>query len=112
MKPFLTAAAAVLAALPLLPLLAAGPSAAPAAGDAQAGRAIAQRWCTSCHAVDDAKTAADAAPSFPSVAHNPNRSPEWWRTWLADPHPPMPNPSLSRRDIDDVIAYLQSLQRS
>ncbi|HEY0522930.1 MAG TPA: hypothetical protein VGD08_06045 [Stellaceae bacterium] len=82
-------AAAALAALPLLPLLAAGPPAAPAAGDAQAGRAIAQRWCSSCHALDNAKTAADAAPSFPSVARNPNRSPQWWRTWLADPHPPM-----------------------
>jgi mono/diheme cytochrome c family protein len=31
------------------------------------------------------------------------------RAWLADPHPPMPNFNLSRQQIDDIVAYLDSL---
>ncbi|NJO37736.1 MAG: hypothetical protein HC871_09095 [Rhizobiales bacterium] len=33
------------------------------------------------------------------------------KAWLADPHPPMPNLSLSRLEIDDLLAYIESLGR-
>jgi len=30
--------------------------------------------------------------------------------FLANPHPPMPNLSLSRRDIQDLLAYIATLK--
>lgn len=40
------------------------------AQDAQQGREIAQRWCSSCHVVDRAATRApaDGLPTFPAIA--------------------------------------------
>ena len=45
------------------------------------------------------------------IAKKADRSPETLRAWLTLPHPPMPNPSLTRSEIDDIIAYLNSLKR-
>jgi mono/diheme cytochrome c family protein len=90
--------------------LAVSATAALAAGDPQSGAALAQRWCASCHAGATAGSASDTAPPLREIAKKRDRTPEWWRTWLSDPHPPMPNPGLSRQQIEDVIAYLQRLQ--
>jgi len=87
-------------------------SPAQAAGDAARGEAIALRWCSSCHAMDRPRSASDAAPALATVAREAGGSPERLRVWLAAPHPPMPNPGLSRRDIDDVTAYLTQLGAS
>jgi cytochrome c len=76
-----------------------------AAGTAEAGRDLAERWCNSCH------RGSDAAPRLEAVANRPSTTPRTLRDWLAAPHPPMPNPSLTRAEIDDVIAYLLSLRR-
>lgn len=84
------------------------PSAARAAGDAGHGRTVAQTWCTACHAIGRETQAADAAPAFATLAKG--RTPEQLRNWLSAPHPPMPNPGLSRQAIEDVIAYLQQLK--
>jgi mono/diheme cytochrome c family protein len=82
-----------------------------AAGDAAKGHALAQRWCSSCHLVDESGQAPDTAPPFSIIArrHGPNR--DWVRAWLAAPHPPMPNFDLTRQQIDDVVAYLDSLTK-
>jgi mono/diheme cytochrome c family protein len=95
----LGAAVAALAALPAL------------ADDTAAGESLARRWCAACHVVAADQTAAgDAAPSFRSIANDPARTEGWLRAWLADPHPPMPNPGLSADQIDAVIAYLATLR--
>lgn len=78
-----------------------------AAGDAGAGKALAERWCSGCHAVGAAGT--DAAPPFTEIAKRPARPDEFFYAWLADPHPPMPRLDLSRQDIANLIAYLRSL---
>jgi mono/diheme cytochrome c family protein len=85
------------------------PVAADAAGDPGSGRAVAERWCASCHAVERAGTATDAAPAFVTIAQHASRDPGRLRAWLTAPHPPMPNPGLSRQEIEDVVAYLQQL---
>ncbi len=79
--------------------------------DPVAGRRLANRWCTSCHVVDSGKGGTDAVPTLASIAHDPNRGPNWARQWLSSPHPPMPDLNLSRNEIEDVVAYLQSLAR-
>jgi cytochrome c len=87
-----------------------GASAAQAAGDAAAGHALALRWCTSCPVVDDKGTGSDAAPPFRTIARAHARYPKWLHAWLSAPHPSMPNFDLTRSQIDDLIAYLDSLQ--
>jgi mono/diheme cytochrome c family protein len=80
------------------------------AGDPMAGADIAKRWCAECHATGTGREATDAGPSFAAIANDPMRTEKRLRTWLSDPHPPMPNPGLSRVEIEDVIAYLASLR--
>ena len=80
-----------------------------AAGNAEAGRQLAMRSCSSCHATESSATATDNAPPFSAVAKTNKERPAWIRGWLMSPHPPMPNISLSRQQIDDIVAYLSSL---
>ena len=80
-----------------------------AQGDPEAGRDIVRRWCTACHVVEPEGTGADAGPPLPALLAGKKRSADEIRGWLADPHPPMPNFNLSRQEIDDILAYLESL---
>jgi mono/diheme cytochrome c family protein len=82
---------------------------ASAAGNAEAGRLLTEKWCAGCHATPSAKTASDAAPAFLSVAKAHKGDPLWVRAWLNAPHPAMPSMGLTREQIEDVTAYLQSL---
>jgi len=80
-----------------------------AAGDVQRGHELARRWCTGCHVVDPSGEGPDAAPPFPAIAQRHGADHSWVHGWLTAPHPPMPNFNLTRQEIDDVIAYLDSL---
>lgn len=82
-----------------------------AAGNAQAGHALARIWCSSCHMVDLSGQARDTAPPFADIAKRKAADRAWLRAWLVAPHPPMPNFNLSRQEIDDIVAYLDSLAR-
>ncbi len=93
--------------LAIVPFLA---SAALAAGDPDAGRALAKQWCSSCHRTEPGGVSSDIPPSFAALAARNKKDPNWIRAWLANPHPPMKGIDLSGRQIDDIIAYLQSLQ--
>lgn len=86
-----------------------GPGAS-AAGEAEAGWQLARRWCAGCHVVDMAGYGTDSAPAFATVARD-RTDRRWVRAWLEAPHPPMPNMNLSRGEIDDVIAYLDTLAK-
>jgi mono/diheme cytochrome c family protein len=80
------------------------------AGDPMAGSDLAKRWCVSCHATGNSAAARDIGPSFVEIANDPNRTDDRLRSWLIDPHPPMPNPGLTRIEIENVIAYLANLR--
>lgn len=86
-------------------------STASAAGSAVAGKRLAQQWCVSCHQIEPNGPAKDSAPPFASLGVQKGKDPGWIRAWLTDPHPPMKGINLSRQQIDDVVAYLQSLSR-
>lgn len=81
------------------------------AADADHGRVIARQWCSSCHIVEPGQAGADSAPAFATIANDPARKPGALRAWLSNPHPPMPNLALSRGEIDDIVAYLETLRR-
>lgn len=82
-----------------------------AAGDAAMGKALAEQWCASCHLVaPEQETATTVAPPFETIAE---RSPDEiaaLAAFLADPHPPMPQMSLTRREIQNLLAYISSLK--
>jgi cytochrome c len=80
-----------------------------AQGDPEVGRELALRWCTSCHVVDEAGHGADAGPALPALLGEGQRTADELRGWLAAPHPPMPNFDLTRQEIEDIVAYLESL---
>jgi mono/diheme cytochrome c family protein len=84
-------------------------SAANAAANPEAGRQLVVRSCSSCHATNAATTATDGAPPLSVIAKDNKERPAWIRGWLMEPHPPMPSISLSRQQIDDVIAYLRTI---
>ena len=76
------------------------------------GKAIAERWCSSCHLVsrDQTSTAGDA-PAFATIASRSASEIDALAGFLADPHPPMPDLSLTRAEIRDLLAYIASLRR-
>jgi cytochrome c len=96
----------VMALMPILPAVAN----AQAAGDPEAGLRVARQWCTGCHIVESGGRGSDSGPPFHEVANRPDRTPATMRAWLTDPHPPMPNLNLTNKEINDVIAYLESLK--
>ena len=87
--------------------LASGP--AWAAGDAENGHALARIWCANCHVIDVAGSGKDVAPPLLEIAQHGAPDQLKARAFLAAPHPPMPNFSLARQQIDDIVAYLNSL---
>ncbi|MDA7948756.1 MAG: cytochrome c [Hyphomicrobiaceae bacterium] len=82
-----------------------------AAFEAANGKLLAQKWCSSCHLVtsDQIKASADAPP-FATISRKSDEELNRLQTFLLDPHPVMPNFSLSRDQITDLIAYIRSLK--
>lgn len=82
-------------------------------GDAEAGRQTAERLCTSCHVSDTSSSQSVPAgvPTLRAIANRPEQTAERVAGMLIDPHPPMPNTRVTREEINDVVAYLQSLRK-
>lgn len=81
------------------------------AGDAVTGRRIVQVRCTGCHSLAPG-TSTVIAPSFPDIALNRAKTEDYLRNWLTSPHAPMPDFRLSQDEIDDIIAFLRTLEKS
>ena len=89
--------------------LAASPAGA-VAPSADAGAELAARWCAACHVVAPSGAGTDAAPSFSSIANQ--RTSDEVRAFLSKPHArPMRGFNLTRREIEDVTAYIATLQQ-
>ena len=81
------------------------------AADADQGKAIAKRWCATCHLVDrDQTNATDKAPPFASIARMPDFSENKLAFLLLLPHPNMPTLSLSRSETADLADYIATLK--
>jgi mono/diheme cytochrome c family protein len=79
---------------------------------AEIGRALAERWCVSCHLVDTTQSSgvANGLPTFPAIAAKPATTESSLHGVLSQPHGRMPDFSLGRRDQDALIAYILSLR--
>ncbi len=83
----------------------------PLQGDPGAGKAVAERSCVACHALPgNERVLPDTGPTFLSIARNPERTRAYVTGWLMNPHPPMPNLSLTVREIADLAAYIETLR--
>jgi mono/diheme cytochrome c family protein len=92
-----------------LALLLAGVPAAGLAADAGNGGAIAARWCANCHAVTPGQRRSDTdPPAFAQIARNPAMDAAALGAFLMTPHPRMPDMSLSRREIEDLVAFIKA----
>src|SRR5262249_39084507 len=93
----------------LFSILLAYAPAANAAANAEAGRQLVMRSCSSSPRTAAPHRATDGARPLTVIAKENKERPAFIRGWLMEPHPPMPSISLSRQQIDDVIAYLRTL---
>jgi mono/diheme cytochrome c family protein len=81
------------------------------AADSMNGQRLAVRVCTGCHLVlPGQQQAFDAAPTFAQIAASQQLDERTLKTFLANPeHSRMPNLSLTRSEIADLVAYIRTL---
>ena len=84
----------------------------PKVGDPQNGLKTARTLCATCHLIGEPPNSGTAAdvPSFSSIANRPNQSTQKLSNWLIEPHVPMPNLHLTRKEIRDLAAYILTLR--
>jgi mono/diheme cytochrome c family protein len=82
------------------------------AADANHGRTLARRWCATCHVVAaNQQRATGEAPPFAVIAKRGDFNTTRLANFLLDPHPKMPNMSLTRTEAADIAAYIATLAR-
>jgi mono/diheme cytochrome c family protein len=96
----------------LLPALAVTMSQSVYAADSAAGRQLAEKWCAKCHNIEKGGPFKLNPPSFASIAAY--RTPDVIIGKIIAPsmHSGMPEPMwvLQREDIDNIAAYITSLE--
>ena len=80
-----------------------------AAGNAEHGRQVTEKWCVRCHAVAGARK--PTAPAFAAIVRRPGRDDAFLRGFLEDDHFPMTMYRLFDQEREDVLAYFQALRR-
>ncbi len=76
-------------------------------GNPEKGLRLAERWCAACHVVSPSQREAtsDALP-FAAIGERPGFNAEQLAYFLMEPHPRMPNMSLTRQEANDLAAYI------
>ena len=96
----------------LFPLVAAMIVASPAdAADALSrGQSLTEQICVTCHITPGARSGSDIVAPLNEVVNERRKSKSALRAFLTAPHGAMPDVHLTRRQIDDLIVYLESLR--
>ena len=99
-----------LRAIMFVSLVLAAPTAHPARADPTKGSQLAQLWCASCHVTGGTRAGnlQQGPPSFSTIAHA--RTADQLRAFLSHPHGAMPDLSLTRAEIDDLVGYIETLR--
>ena len=82
-------------------------------GNVSSGHAYAKKVCSACHAVEagDKFSPELLAPTFDSIAATPGMNERALGVWLrGSDHDSMPNLILTPENLDNVVAYIMSLQ--
>jgi mono/diheme cytochrome c family protein len=104
----------LLTAICALPLAACA-SMSPQSAQSARGLALAEARCASCHAVTAGDLSANPeAPAFAAIANQRELSRGTLRAFLRDSHnfPAAMNFTLRPADVDDLAAYMVTLQRA
>jgi cytochrome c len=82
------------------------------AADASNGVRVAEARCVTCHAVAPLGLRRDVAdaPPFEAIARKYGAQPEMLAFAILDPHPRM-NVMLTRREAEDIAAYIGTLAK-
>ena len=78
--------------------------------DTAKGSQLAQQWCASCHVTSSSRggNVQEGPLSFPMIART--RTADQLRAFLSHPHGAMPDLSLTRAEIDDLVGYIETLR--
>lgn len=76
------------------------------------GYTLADKFCKGCHVIESgASTVVPAGPpTFHTIATRKDQTLERIRNVLINPHPPMPDMSLSNAEMLDLVAYIDKLR--
>ena len=99
-----------LPAVMLISLMLAAVAAYPTRADVTKGRQLAEVWCANCHVIggSSASNLQQGPPSFPTIARA--RTADQLHAFLSHPHGAMPDLSLTRAEIDDLVGYIETLR--
>jgi mono/diheme cytochrome c family protein len=99
-------------ALAAIPLTAGPALAQEAPGDPAAGRMLAEEVCAACHVIPGVapRIRVPGARSFQALAADPAVTGLTLHAYLRTQHPPAPNFVLNEQQLNDVVAYILSLQ--
>ena len=93
-------------------LLATAASTAAAAADAEMGAKIAARWCAECHLVSQSQRFSKVdVPSFAAIGRDPAFDAKRLSAFLMTPHSKMPDMSLTRAEVEDLVAHIRAQSR-
>ena len=81
------------------------------AGDLHAGRDLAVTWCASCHLVEQEAAAVTQARPLAAIARDQRWTADALRGFLVRPHGGMPDLYLTRQEIENLAAYIDSLSQ-
>lgn len=85
-------------------------------GVPERGREVAEQWCAPCHRIARTQrrvaNPAENAPPFAELARRWGGRPDELRHFMDDLHLPMPTFRLWPQERDDVVAYIESLDRT
>ena len=92
----------------LLSLVLAVATARPTRADATRGSQLARQWCASDHVTsgNPAGNVQQGPPSFHTIAAA--RTADQLRAFLSHPHGAMPDLSLTRQEINDLVGYIET----
>jgi cytochrome c len=99
-----------LAALGLMFATSITPAFPSAAADVAEGALVARQWCVQCHVIGSAPapgTVQQGPPAFAAIGMTGDQM----RAFLSRPHGSMPDLALTRSEIDNLIAYIETLRR-
>jgi mono/diheme cytochrome c family protein len=81
------------------------------AQDVENGLRLSERWCSGCHAIGPAPGKFNRAPSFAAIAAKEAISSDMIASFLLLPHATMPNIPLSRKDAQDIAAFIIEMKK-
>jgi mono/diheme cytochrome c family protein len=86
-------------------------NAASFAQDVENGRRLSERWCTECHAIGAPTARTSRIISFASISERPGITSDMIASFLLMPHATMPNFPLSRKDAQDIAAFIMKMKK-